>query len=459
MKNILDKIAEESSKKGKLALLEQYKDFPQLSRVIYLANSPRIKFYIKQIPEYELTYLGTHSLTWGLDALEETFIHNSSRGKEATDRLKIILSRLSKDDSQVLERIIDRNLKIGVDTGFDKIFPNLIERTPYQGAKPFSKVAVKKLFLEGNLISQIKADGTYRNAIIRGGEVELVSRQGEVSSLWGAKFLEELSQLDDCVLNGELTILGVDRTVANGIINSLTDILGKEHLRTCKENLKKREAFQAKHGSLDKVLQDLRFTVWDYLTVGEYFNSKSDTPYEKRLYLCTETVKDLECVGIIESKLVKSYGEALEHFAETQKLGLEGTVLKSLKAGWKDGKFGYQIKFKLEMQMDLKIVGFELGGKNTKNEKVISTLNVESSCGLLKTSPSGMSEALMEEITDNQDFYLGKIVEVKCSGLSQDSLGNYSAQHPSVQDVRLDKIQADSLEDCKNIELMAKQLK
>jgi hypothetical protein len=50
-------------------------------------------------------------------------------------------------------------------------------------------------------------------------------------------------------------------------------------------------------------------------------------------------------------------------------------------------------------------------------------------------------------------------VEVKCSGLSQDSLGNYSTQHPSVQEVRVDKIQADSLEDCKNIELMAKQLK
>jgi NADPH-dependent curcumin reductase CurA len=36
--------------KGKV--LAKYKDNELLKRVIYLAHSPRIKFYIKQIPEY-----------------------------------------------------------------------------------------------------------------------------------------------------------------------------------------------------------------------------------------------------------------------------------------------------------------------------------------------------------------------------------------------------------------------
>jgi hypothetical protein len=44
-----------------------------------------------------------------------------------------------------------------------------------------------KLFEKGKAVmSQVKADGTYRNAIIRSGEVELISRQGEVSTLTGA---------------------------------------------------------------------------------------------------------------------------------------------------------------------------------------------------------------------------------------------------------------------------------
>jgi hypothetical protein len=44
---ILDEIANISGDKGKIS---QNKD-ELLKRVIYLAHSPRIKFYIKQIPE------------------------------------------------------------------------------------------------------------------------------------------------------------------------------------------------------------------------------------------------------------------------------------------------------------------------------------------------------------------------------------------------------------------------
>ncbi len=118
-----------------------------------------------------------------------------------------LLNSVSLDDAYVIERIIDKNLKIGMDSGINKVIPNLIEETPYQGAKSFSEKGALKLFEKGKAVmSQVKADGTYRNAIIRSGEVELISRQGEVSTLTGAKFLEELSHLEDCVLNGELTI-------------------------------------------------------------------------------------------------------------------------------------------------------------------------------------------------------------------------------------------------------------
>jgi hypothetical protein len=41
-----------------------------------------------------------------------------------------------------------------------------------------------KLFEKGKAVmSQVKADGTYRNAIIRGGDVELISRQGKYQHL------------------------------------------------------------------------------------------------------------------------------------------------------------------------------------------------------------------------------------------------------------------------------------
>jgi hypothetical protein len=56
----------------------------------------------------------------------------------------------------------------------------------------------------------------------------------------------------------------------------------------------------------------------------------------------------------------------------------------------------------LEMDIDLRIVGFNYGSKGTKNESVISVLQLESECGLLKTAPGGMTEAMMADITNRQ---------------------------------------------------------
>lgn len=205
VKNILDEIAAIGGKNDKLKALAKHKDNELLKRVIYLAHSPRIKFYIKQIPAYSNVET-TLTLAESIEELTR-LSDRTYTGAAATDFLLGILSYLDTDDAYVIERIIDKNLKIGMDSSINKVIPNLIEETPYQGAKSFSEKGALKLFEKGkSVMSQLKADGTYRNAIIRSGEVELISRQGEVSTLTGAKFLNELAQLEDCVLNGELTI-------------------------------------------------------------------------------------------------------------------------------------------------------------------------------------------------------------------------------------------------------------
>jgi len=58
----------------------------------------------------------------------------------------------------------------------------------------------------------------------------------------------------------------------------------------------------------------------------------------------------------------------------------------------------------------------------------------------------------MDYITNNQDELMGKIVEIKCSGLSQDSEGNYSVLHPVYKMFRDDKETANTLEECIQID-------
>ena len=466
IKQIFDEIAAESSTNQKMEILKKYKDNELLKRVLYLANSKRVKFFIKQLPTYTPDNNGGETLQWALDGL--SFITNRNyTGSDAINWLVTLLSGVSTDDAYIIERIIEKDCKIGMGTTFmNKVIKDLIEDTPYMGAISFDEKKARAIFDKGSRgISQIKMDGRYCNAIIRGGEVELESRSGEATIVTGAKFLAELANFEDCVLNGELTMDGVPRYESNGIIASVIDIQSKRGERTEKETEKKLEAFEKKHGSFENALNSIRYTVWDTISVDEYFDKSSKTPYLIRLLKVEQLImkSGSSMVYVIESRIVNTYAEAMEHFQEvlaTEVNGVpqEGTILKDENGTWKDGKPNTSIKMKLEMNLDLKIVGFNYGKKGTKNENVISSFNATSEDGKIITSPQGLNEETMKYVTENQNKLLGTIIECKCNGLSKDSNGNYSLLYPAFKSFRDDKSIADSLEDVINNENMCKGL-
>jgi ATP-dependent DNA ligase len=460
IKQIFDEISAEGGNNAKIEILRKYQDNELLKKVLYMANSKRVKFYIKQLPEYT-DASNKISLAEALGELE-LISNRDLSGNAAVNHLIDILSLSEPDDAYIIERIIEKDCKIGMGTTFmNKVFKGLIEETPYMGAVSFDEKKARKIFEKGGKgISQIKMDGRYCNAIIRNGEVEMESRQGEPTILTGAKFLEELTSFEDCVLNGELTMVDTPRYESNGIIASLIDILGKKDSRTEKENEKKLKAFNDKHGSLEEALSKIRYTVWDRLTVDEYFNKSSKLKYAERLAYLERAIQKVGSthVNIVESVIVHNYAQAMNHFQEVLAAGEEGTILKAWDGEWKDGKPTWQIKMKLEMDVDLRIVGFNYGTKGTKNENVISSLNCESSDGLVKTRPQGFTEELMQYVTENQDKLLGTVIQCKCNGLSHDVDGNYSLLYPSFAGFRDDKDTCDSLESIKEIENMNKTL-
>ena len=169
IKEILDSISAVGGKKDKIDTLSKHKDNELLKQVIYLAHSPRVKFFIKQIPTYDFVE-ETLSLEESLVELKK-IADRSYTGGAATDFLLGLLAYSHPDDAYVIERIIGKDLKIGMDSSINKVIPKLIEETPYQGAVSFSEKGVLKLLevksrTQGGkvhkLISQIKADGTYR---------------------------------------------------------------------------------------------------------------------------------------------------------------------------------------------------------------------------------------------------------------------------------------------------------
>lgn len=461
VKQILDEIAAEPSTNAKMEILRKYTTNETLKRAMYLAKSKRINYYIKKLPEYTPLSHGNMTLDQAMDQLYD-IINRKVTGHAAVSFLQTILSSLEPDDAYVIERIIDRNLKIDMGTSnINKVIDNLIEDTYYMGATSFKEKNAKNIFEKGGYgFSQIKMDGRYCYSVMVDGNLDLESRSGEPTIVTGAKFLEELAQFENCVLTGELTIPGIIRAKSNGIITSIIDIISKREERTEKENAKKLGAFEKEHGPFNELLDKIIFTVWDQLSPEEYYNAKSDVPYSQRLAKLDEMIKNANSthVQMIYSRVVKSYSEAMEHFQEALAAGEEGTILKASEGLWRDGKHSNNVKMKLEMDIDLKITGFNYGTKGTKNEHVISSLNCESSDGLLKTRPQGLTEVLMKKITAEQDQLLGTIIQCKCNGLSQNSNGIYSLLGPAFDGFRPDKNVCDSLESIRQIENMAKKL-
>lgn len=472
--DLFNKIRATNKKSEKIALLSANKDLPYLKNVIYLAHSPRVKFYIKAIPAYQSSGI-TSGLVSNYDfslkklkAIQDRVV----TGSEAIKSFKELLETVSPEHAKVLELIIGKNLKIGMDSSINEVYPGLIEESPYQGASSYSKSKFLKLFENAKkddaypyVISQIKADGTYRNAILSDGDIILESRQGELSYFpEGIPLYYDLREImgiyNQCVVTGELVLsCEPDRPKANGIIMSIMKYYQDLESRTDKENSGILKKFEEKHGNMGVYLQALEMHVWDLIPADNFVNGSCNTPYETRFDQISYAISALGLthVKVVETKHVQTPEQALEHYSSAQARGLEGTIVKSASAGWKSGKPTYQVKLKLEMELDLKIVGFKYGTPGTKNEDWISVLELESSCGKLSTAPGGMKEDLMKYVTANMDKLKGTIVSIKCNGITNTAKG-YSTMHPSIVELRADKKTANSLEECLAIEKAVKTL-
>jgi len=449
IKKIFDEIAAESSTIKKMEILDSYKDNELLKRVLYMACSKRVKFYIKTIPEY-INVGQNETLESALERLSKL----SSReltGYAAISHLSNTLESLSPENAYIIERIIEKKPKIGLETKMlNKVWTDLIEKVGYQGCKAYSRDLVDKLFKKFKKVySQLKLDGQYINVTISDGDVEMVSRQGEPTNLENPKFLKELKMLPDGVLNCELTMDNVERYKSNGMITSLISIANK---KSKGENVDKEIAkFESKHMPYREALDLIRITSWDLLTLDEYYSRTCSRVYDDRLEELKKVVVGFEMLSVVETRIVKNKEEAMEHFEDVLLRGLEGTILKAADGLWVDSKPSYQIKLKKEVMLDLKIVGFSYGDKGTKNENVISSLLVQSDDGLLKSTAGGITEDDMEEITNNQGKYLGAIAEIKCNGVSITEKG-YSLLHPRYIKHRIgDKDVANTLEECLEI--------
>lgn len=442
IKDILDDLASNNSRlyKEKILMLNQNNE--TLKRVLNLALNPFVNFYIRKIPDYTLNLNPKNQDT--LDSAMKRLTLLSDRtltGNAGIDHLSLVLGSVSVEDALVIERIIAKDLRCGVsDATVNKIWPGLIPEYPCMLASAYDQKLVDRITWPA--FAQVKMDGMRFNAIVKGNKVEFRSRNGKEINIPDPNFEIPFRKMAewygiDMVFDGELVVVNesgsiLDRKTGNGILN-----------KAVKGTMKAAEAVQ------------VRATVWDAITVAGFEAGREAVPYNDRLiklYACIGALQRdarqlSHLVTLVETKKVESAHEARRMFEELLAAGQEGIILKTLDGVWENKRSKNLIKFKGELECDLKVVAWEEG--TGKNAGRLGALVLESDCGGLQVNVgTGFSDNDRMVLTPGNT--VGRIVTIKYNARIQDKTSSTASLFlPVFVEFREDKSTADVIKDIK----------
>jgi len=433
--SVVRSIRDNSSKTGKIEILKANVEYDDFCRVLEYTYNPLKTYGI--VPEnwYEPEKIDGFS---GEDFSDKTWqvldglISRKLSGNEARAAVTNQFATLNDFSAQLLWCIIRKDLRAGIsDTSINKAKKGLIPTFPYMRCSLPSDVDLKSWPWDKGVISQEKADGVFANLNLHvDGSVSIVSRQG--SSFPVDQFLNIVSDAikffpKDTQTHGELLVLrdGVElpRETGNGILNSVLK--------------------GGKFADNEKPL----YKVWDQIPLYEAKPKNTGSAcYTDRLR--SVSGNDLDHIQIVETKLCFSMEDAMAHYASFVSNGKEGTVLKHPDGRWRDGTSKMQVKMKLEVDVDLRVVTIIPGRDGTKNEGRAGSIRCKSECGKLDVDVAVKNEALRDKIDEEPHDWYGRIITVRANGITKSvDYRNHSLFLPRmVEDCyRLDKTKADSL--------------
>ena len=428
---IFESLSATSSRLEKEAILTKYQHLADLKRAVFLALDPYTQFYQRKIPAYKGKKT-TMELSDAMVALGEL----SSRritGNAAIDYLSKLLGAVSEDDAKVLERIIQKDLDCGVQASTaNKIWKELISEYPCMLASGYEDKLIAKLNFPA--IAQLKMDGMRFNAIVRGDSVEYRSRNGKEVAVnnvvLDAAFIKMGKNigLGDVVFDGELLVVDeagkpLDRKTGNGILN-----------KAVKGTITEEDKLQ------------VRAVVWDIITLGVFSSGKCAVDYETRLGTVVTAVDHIganlsHMVSVVETTIVNDLEEAQKTFKTYFDAGQEGIILKDRNGIWEDKRAKHQIKFKGELECDLKCIGWEEG--TGRNKGKLGALVLQSSDAKINVSVgTGLTDDMRSTLKEKD--VLDKIVTIKYNSRISNKQGEDSLFLPVFLEIRQDKTKADS---------------
>jgi len=286
---------------------------------------------------------------------------------------------------------------------------------------PFEQKLVDKIKFPAAV--QLKMDGMRFNAIVKDGKCEFRSRNGKEIQLLGNLEQEFVTLANgiDCVFDGELLVndkgVVLDRQTGNGILN------------------------KANKGTIsDLEAHKVHATIWDIIPYVYFTDGYCPTPYQTR-FSSLKAMNLPKKIHLVDNIIVTNYEVAKDVFEIYLSEGQEGIILKDLNGVWENKRAKHQIKFKGELECDLKIVAVEEG--SGKYAGILGAILCESADGVIKVSVgSGFTDQQRKDLW-KQNLVDG-IAAIKYNMRTKNKLGDESLFLPIFMEIRDDKDQADS---------------
>lgn len=339
-----------------------------------------------------------------------------------------------ENDRQIITEIITKDFKCGVTdlTAYGHI-PGL--KRNWRERKGHSlidnktgELKVKKI-LDKEITVTLKLDGYRFKAVKQGSEINLYTASGKIDNDI-PEIILEMKSLPNGVYDGEMIAHG-EFEDSTARYNATSKILGK-----------------------DGEKRGLDFIVFDYLMeVNKFFNYEEIKGDRwKRLYILEDMLeahskmyKDKNHVRLVPiyimhelctentiEKIITTYEQVVEQ-------GEEGLVIDIANASYIRSKGTSMYKLKPEVTGDFKVVDLAQGKKNSKFKDALGAFIVEYKNNTVNVG-SGIPDALREEVWNNKEFYLNKLIEVVYFGETQDEkTGLPSMRLPRFKRLRHDK--------------------
>lgn len=385
---ILNELQNTSSTNRKKEILLEHAECSLLKDVLVQAHNHFITFGISKIDDSEVSHAKEHPVDWftHMFALLKKLETRELTGHAARDAILEMLSRTTKEDSEILLNILKKDLRTGTGVRLiNKAYPNLLPEAFCMGATKYNPDTV-----EFPVYADTKLDGVRCIAITTNGDTKLYSRNGKEFKNYSTlqEQLRKLNLPDAIKLDGEITM---------GHFQDLMKTMGKreEGIELAKD---------AVYNVFDIQLTEMTFK--ERLTYLDFIN-----------YNIID--EKLSHVKLITGVKITTSEELASFYEQQLSNGEEGAMIKVL-----DGKYEFKRskswqKLKPEHTEDVEIIGFEEGRGKYEGQLGAFICKLNDVDGEVRVG-SGLKDDERCELWERREELTHSFIEVKFQEKTKD---------------------------------------